>query len=564
MTGAGATIRSLRRLGSVFRRPPSRSDFYALPSLGLFIVLYLRWQEPLFTFHEPLLPTVIVGLLTLGFLARFVPITAWVYWLAGVLTLLWSLAPGNTLIYGLWELLFLASLAAGRWRLGFWGVNVLLLGLGLFSALALNAFGLQSYLSGSIHYVTGAQALVVVPLALVFLFRVKSPWQRVGLALLLLASSYAASISGARAVYLPLMLIVVIGAIRLIWSGKKWYAVLGVLALLGLALVALDHVVPNQPMATALGKKATVAVQAEASSSYGVFTQRLRFWDQALGIALAHPFGAGTGSYQAVIHAFQKYPMLWSNSPHNVFVEAVATGGWLRLALLLALLAIPLWRGWRSKDWPYALSVGAIWMTMAFDVTSYYPSFMMLAFAALGPLYGSFERSARQGRSALLLTALPIISLIVATLMVLWWYLPCTGSTCATSRYLGVDYKVRPALAAATPAERTALLERARELYPQSLWVLREEQKYAETPEERLAIAREIATRFSYQHPQNYLDWANAALALDRTDEAVTAIEQGLSIFRDDEYPYGEMRVTPETYQAWLDTAHAMLRDLGR
>lgn len=543
------------------RKSNERGDLYALPALGLFAVLYLLWQRPLFSFNEPLLFAVVGALAVLAWLAQRVPVVAWLYWLAGVLTLVWSLAPGNTLISGLWELLLLAALAAGSWRVGFWGVNILLLGSGLFSSLALNAFNLQTYLSGSVHYVMGAQALVVLPLAYAYFFRVEAPWQRLGLALLLIASAYGAMISGARAVYLPLILVLGAAALRLVVTGRRWYLVAGSLVILGAVLFGLDRVMPNQPMATALGTKATPEVQAEAAASHGVFTQRLRFWDQTFAIALDRPLGSGTGSYQAVIHAYQKYPMLWSNSPHNVLVETVATGGWPRLILLLLLLVVPILRGWLSKDWPYALAAAAIWTTLMFDVTSYYPSFMMLAFASLGPLYGRAE-PAKDGRGKLVRALLPVLALVVATVLTLWWYLPCTGPSCAVTRYLGVQYRLRPALAEATPAERADLIEQSRQLYPKSLWVLRAEQVYLTEPASSLALAREIAQRFPYQHPQNFLDWAEAALQVGDEAEARAAITLGLSYFPADSYPFGEMRVTPEQYQAWLDTAQELLGEL--
>lgn len=551
-------------------RASLRQDLEILASAAVLVLVFVIWRHPVFVFQAPRLTVVAIAVGCLVVLVGRIPLHAWGYWLAGSATLAWSLAPGNTVVYQLWEVAFLAAVAAGSWRLGFWILNLVLLGNGLLNALALNAFGLQRYLSGSIHYVLGAQALVVLPLALGFWFRTDRLVTRLGLTTLLVLSSYAALISGSRAVYLPLTIILVLGTYRLIREGHRWYAVLGLLAAVAGVLVIGDRSMPGQPLATALGSKGTVAVQVEATGSHGVATQRLRFWDQTFAIALDRPMGSGTGSYQAVIHAYQKYPMLWSNSPHNVFVETVATGGWVRLALLLILIGWPMLRGWRGDDWTYALGAFGIWTTMAFDVTSYYPSFVMLAFATLGPLYHS-SRAQRPvlvaatseatwwQRLAVWLTVLACSLMVV---LAMWWYIPCSGPMCSVRRYLGFQPKVESALAAAGPVERSKLLQAASRLYPKSLWVVREEQRYATGPDERLRLAREVATRFSLQSPKNFLDWANAAIAVGAKSEALRAVTQGLEVFQPDAYPYGEVRITHEAYQQWVEDAEALKRRL--
>lgn len=539
----------------------------SLAGLGNSFLLYQLWQRPIFNFQEPQFWVVAASLLGAALLFFRVPLLLWLWWLAGAATLTWSVAPGNTLISSLWEVLLLAAFGAAFWRPGFWLVSVLLLAYGLERSLILNFFGLQSYLSGSIHYMAGAQALALVPLAFAFMFRTKPLWQRGLFALLLLASTYLAMISGARAVYLPLALIVALLVGRLILSGKRWFPVLGAVAVLAVSLVALDYALPTQPMMMAIGRKASVAAQVEGAGEQGVFSNRLRFWDQTLDIALAHPLGAGNGSYQAVIHSYQKYPMTWSNSPHNYFVETAATGGWLRLALLLALILWPLWRAWRSWHWPWALAAGGVWTTLAFDVTSYYPNFMMYAFLVLGATHFAVEgdrinseRVTAYSRPQLFAG---VLSLAAAAGLALWWYLPCDGASCVTARYLGLEAKARPVLQTAAEAERQQILTRLRELYPESIWVLRAEQEYATTDEQRLALAREIATRFPYQHPQNYLDWAEAAEALDRPGEVAEALTLGLHYFPEDQYPYGEQRMTPERYRAWIEEAQALLAQVS-
>jgi hypothetical protein len=59
----------------------------------------------------------------------------------GGLTLFWRLAPGHTLVWTLWGIVFLAALMAGRWLPGFWLLNLPLLFLGLDAGLLLYHFG---------------------------------------------------------------------------------------------------------------------------------------------------------------------------------------------------------------------------------------------------------------------------------------------------------------------------------------------------------------------------------------------------------------------------------------
>ena len=82
---------------------------------------------------------------------------------------------------------------------------------------------------------------------------------------------------------------------------------------------------------------------------------RVRMAEQTLAITAAHPQGTGVGSFPAVIHRYQRYPMLWSNSAHNFYLETLATGGPLRLLLLLAILGTAVVAGWRTERWPVAL-----------------------------------------------------------------------------------------------------------------------------------------------------------------------------------------------------------------
>ncbi|HEX7003127.1 MAG TPA: O-antigen ligase family protein [Trueperaceae bacterium] len=535
-------------------------------SLAMVLLLSWMWDEVNFTYQQPSLWIALTCLVILAVHQIRLDAFSWrvqLFWLAGALTLLWSTAPGNSTVYLIWGLGFISSFLVGlRTPVLILPLNVILLAYGYWAALPLNLFELQRYTSGSVHYVVGAQSLLVLPIALFNLLQTKRvSLVTVGWFLLSLLSLYLALISGARAVYLPLTVALVLLVVRCIKkTGPRSILLVGLL--IGSLVISIDRVIPNQPLLTAMGKKASVGAQVEAVAEHGGFSQRLRYWDQALAVVLDQPLGAGVGSYQATAHFYQKYPMTWSNSPHNYYLETLATGGWLRLALLLLLLVPPLVRVWFSPDWPWALAVGGFWMTLAFDVTSYYPSFMMLAFMSLGVIYSKLTTLDRQTRpmwQRLVPRALSVATVITGASLAAWWFFPCDGVMCSVDRYLGIDYKVLPALERASPADRLAILHRARQLYPLSSWVVRAEQRYIESPDERLALAREFASRFPYQHPENYLDWANAALAIGRHEEAITAVNAGLEVFPADEYPYGERRMTPERYAQWIEDANAIL-----
>ncbi|GIW34682.1 O-antigen ligase family protein [Meiothermus sp.] len=311
----------------------------------------------------------------------------------GLVTVFWSYTPSNTLLVGLWELAYLAAFTAGGHLIGFVGLNVFLLGYGLLTTLALAWSGLVMYFSGSAHYVAGAQALVLVPLAMVWMFR--SRWPLLG-GLLLTGALYLALMSGSRAVYLPLLLILVLLLYRLWREQISAPRILAGLGTVGLVIFAIDTALPFHPIQTALGTRASIEQQLSDATTEGSFGSRLQMWQQTLNIALQEPLGTGNGSFRDVLAAYQQYPGVLFSSAHNYYLETAATGGWLRLLLLLGILGWILWRGWNSPAWPWALGAAGLWATLAFDITGMYPAVMMLAFASLGAVYGQIQRPGEQ------------------------------------------------------------------------------------------------------------------------------------------------------------------------
>ncbi|WP_244403993.1 O-antigen ligase family protein [Meiothermus ruber] len=492
-----------------------------------------------------------------------IPLALWAWWGLGLLTVFWSLTPGNTLVLGLWELAYLAAFAAGTWLAGLVGLNIALLGYGLLTTLTLAWMGLVMYFSGSSHYVAGAQALVLIPLAMMWLFR--SRWPILS-GILLTGALYLALMSGARAVYLPLVFIVLLMVWRLWREGIPLRQIMLVCALVAAAIVSLDTALPFSPIQNALGLKATLSRQAQDLGAEGSIGSRLQMWDQTLKIALQHPMGTGNGSFRDTLAAYLQYPGILFSNAHNYYLETAATGGWLRLLLLLVILVWALWHGWNSPAWPWALGAAGLWTTLAFDVTGMYPSVMMLAFASLGavhsqikiPLVSAGSRSIRFG------WMVSVAGLIATIGLAAWWYWPCKHN-CAVSRYLGYRPAVLNELERIPEAQQNKLLSEAERLNPKSLWVYRIRLERARAPEEKMQLLQQIIEVFPLANPIYYLQLAELATDLNQPSKAIQVLELGLSRFPPDfkGYQSGNFfgALTP-SYETWRTKAPELLERL--
>ena len=109
----------------------------------------------------------IVALATLAFLVRDVPRGVALLWALGLLSFVWSLAPGDTLQASLWGSAYVVLAAASRRRELLLTVMAFIVLQDLQNALAPNSFDLQRCLSRSVHYLLGAKALVVFSPAMV-------------------------------------------------------------------------------------------------------------------------------------------------------------------------------------------------------------------------------------------------------------------------------------------------------------------------------------------------------------------------------------------------------------
>lgn len=543
---------------------------YCVGLVGLVLVLSL-WQRVDTIYNEPPVWMLVLSIVALVLWNRNVPLTLLLFWLAGLVTLVWSLGPGNTIVAFLWESLLVVAFLAGYMPVAA-VVGLVLLSLdGYLNVVALASFGMQSYLSGSIGYVAGAIGAATAVLGVAIAARVGTIGVgRVLAAICGVVGLTLALASGSRAVYLGLATGIVLVLGRQVFV-RQW----STLRLTGLAIVSilvvvlmLEHIGGYTVITPAWQAKATVDQTVAAVESHGILTQRLRFWHQGLNTALEYPFGTGIGTYPATTHAFQQYPMLWSSSPHNYLVQVLATGGWLRLALVLLLLVACLRVGFRETAWPWTCAATALGVTTLFDVTGGYPKVMVLTFMLHGAGYFQgkryefeTERVGRTGnRLALVLQRGGVLALATT---IAWWYWPCSGDMCVVDRYLGMDQKVLPVLARADETERAELFQRLRELYPRSLWVLQAELAYTTDASARLTLEREIAETYPLQHPDNYLAWAKSAAEAGDGPQAARALKAGLVVFPRDAYPYGEMRMTPQGYAAWVDEAEALLKELS-
>ena len=366
---------------------------------------------------------------------------------------------------------------------------------------------------------------------------------------------------------MPLVLVLVLLAWRLVRERVSRRRLIAGLVAMTVVLVTVDALIPFHPGAAALGVKASTEAQVAAVSTAGGFTQRLRFWDQGLTMAVEHPFGVGLGGFRGTIHAFQRFPMTWSSSPHNVFVETAATLGWLGLAVLVVLLAVSFWSAWTSSRWPWALALLAIWFTLSVDVTADYPSILTIAFAVVGACLGPTtipaDRLRNGGRwwgslASRLRPWLAGLVFVAGTALTTWWFAPCTGTDCVLTRWRGVESTVLVTVPRIAQGDRPAFFARLEKLYPISLWVLQLEERYATSTGERLSLAREIATRYPLQSWRNYLLWANLSLAEGDLPQAKEAVRCGLDVFGPDARRFPEMRADPKGFEAWLERARAI------
>jgi O-antigen ligase len=531
------------------------------------------YRDPNFIWSTPSLLLILGSLVAVALRLSRIPAAASLFFLVGALSLAWSLTPANTVLNTLWELVYLGALAAGSSLAGFALVNVWLLAVGLERTLLLDVFDLAHYFSGSAHYLAGAQGLLFLPFCLSGAVS-SSRWpNRLAATLAAAACMLLILNSGARAVYLPAALVLPAVVLRLALTKGHRVRAIGIpTAALALVLgfaVALPGPTVWRPLGmkalaantevVALDRAGPAVNEPPAVTEEGGIGSRLKMWNQALHIGLSHPLGTGAGSFRDTIHAFQRYPLIGFSSAHNVFLEVFATGGWLRLGLLLAFVSTSLWLGWNSSRWPLALGSAGLWATMCFDITGQMPGIMTLAFWSLGSS-APVSQKALGAAGSRTRTVLSLGVLLVSVAAALWWYVPCKSDACVFERHLGYRSEVQRRFQQRTGQAQRQFAERSVELNPESFWAWRLLSDVAEEPQARLAASRALAQKFPLASPDLYLRWAQDAISVQQSAEAQEAVLAGLEVFPPGLNPAGvPFGGRAADYDRWLQRAQELL-----
>jgi O-antigen ligase len=535
-------------------------------------IVFLLWQQLFNHYANTPLWMLIVCLVTLLGLSLRVPWLVWTWWGLGALTFFWSLTPGNTFNATLWESMYVAAFAAGlassrQKNLGFWAFNAALFVSSLAQALALSASGENLiFFSGALHYILGAQSLVLAIPLIVLLLRNPGKWMLfIWIASVVVV--FAVAMSGARAVYLPFVVLLTWSLWRSWREGVKPIRILLVIGMLVVTVGAIDFAIPFHPVQSALIGKASPSLAVQGTQEGGSFSSRVQMWDQTVGMAFKFPFGTGTASFKDVLPAFQKYPTVLFANAHNYYLETLATGGWLRFVALLGLLVWVFQRGLRSNHWSQTLGVIGLWSTLSFDITGYFPSVMMLAFAGLGMVFGNSQSTSSPANISLwqpkFELALRSVSCVAMVAMAAWWFAPCTGNLCAFERRFARSNEVLPILRGGLePEKRNAILDATQRLNPQSAWVWQTRLFYTDAPAKKLEVLREMNSLFPLVHPDTYLEWAKMAVQVGNKAEAVRALRLGLERFPPNLIPAGVPLAKANWYADWLSEANKMLSAL--
>lgn len=524
-------------------------------------VVVAWWAVRLFTrgpsFVSENVPLALLGvsLVVLVAWARRLPTLAWAWWAAGLLTLSWSQAPGHTLLLALWELVFLAGLVIGRSAFGAPIVVGALLVNGLLVNLttaALTPSGAATFLSGSNLYVAGALALAAFPIAFVTWAK-GGRWWLLG-AVGAVLSLYAVGISGARAVYVPGVLVALILFWRTWRDGVAWTRLALMTGVLAVGIVGLDLVAPHAPLRTAtIGKLVQTVTTTTDFAAGGNFQTRLQMWEAGAHIAARFPQGLGNGAFASVFQAYLEWPVYFSNFLHNYFLETLVTGGWLRLVTLLLLLGVVAWRGWRSEAWPWVAAAVGLWGTLAFDITGAMPPVMLAAFVVLGaalPRAASeaqnVERSQKTARAWVSLAGVA-----VAVVASAWWFWPCGDGLCLIRHRLAWSGALGSALRLTPPSEQPKILADVRERYGRSLAVAFFEASRATSDAERTRLLEGIVRAFPYGSLTAYSELAAAYEREGRKRQAADMLRLGVQRFSRERSPAGlRLALAPPTLGA--------------
>lgn len=178
-----------------------------------------------------------------------------------------------------------------------------------------------------------------------------------------------------------LFLLISFGVFLLIVIRRKWgkKAMITVTLLLPIALAALVYSEPHlkgqyleaERFTTAYWKDPESFIRNEHYPMPGSAV-RLVMWTAATKAACDYPLGVGTGNVDEVLSTYlrsmnQKELAKLNYNPHNQYLQTTLEVGVIGLTLLLAILVLGLWIGWKNRNWLLILITSNLMFNMLFE-----------------------------------------------------------------------------------------------------------------------------------------------------------------------------------------------------
>jgi O-antigen ligase len=186
-------------------------------------------------------------------------------------------------------------------------------------------------------------------------------WRIVALGCALLGS-LAVVLSGTRGAIVGLL---AGAAVALIWRRPRWNRRTAAVALLAVCALGAFYYSP-------LGERLRARTRWYIEDPTG--GGRVQLWRDSLRMFTAGPWWTGTGleTYSAEFPRFlspelaRAYPNRYYESPHNIFVDALTSQGFVGLLFLAGMTALAAAAAWRLRR---SDSAGGVWLAAAFVAT---------------------------------------------------------------------------------------------------------------------------------------------------------------------------------------------------
>src|SRR5262249_12372339 len=197
---------------------------------------------------------------------------------------------------------------------------------------------------GYVSYFASYLVFAVFLAAALYSLEERGWWKRASLAAMALAT-FAIVLSGTRAAILALL---VGGAYLWLWFGHRIRLRAVMLAAAALAAIALFYFSPA-------GQLMRSRARWYAEDAWG--GARLLLWRDSLALAARHwLIGAGPETFSSEFPHVQSaalsraYPHFYSESAHNILLDALTAQGVIGLAALLAVIALGIYQARRNQD----------------------------------------------------------------------------------------------------------------------------------------------------------------------------------------------------------------------